>query len=102
MSVQNIFKIVSFLGIVFAFVRYYHTRRYIYKLPTMTREKYVGLDALGRRILIWAILQWVVALILSSGIMSIILSCIILYMLAILISELNVLKEYVYLKKKMK
>lgn len=102
MSVSNIFKIISFIVLMFSALRYYDTRKYIYKLPSRTREKYIGLDSLGRRILIWAVIQWIVSIIISSQIISIILSCVMMYMLVILISELNALKEYVYLKKKMK
>ena len=101
MSFGNIFKIIALLVLIYTVVRFLDTRKYIYKLPRMTREKYIGLDKLGIRILSISLGLFAVAVLVSNELVSI-LSSILMYMLAILISELNILKEYVYLKRKMK
>ena len=102
MSVAILFKIIAFISLLYSFIKYMKTRNYIYKLPKMTREKYVGLDKLARRILFISTGLFIISLIKVSGLISIISSCVIMYMLAIMVSELNVLKEYTNLKKKMK
>ena len=102
MSFGNTFKIIALLTFIYSIVRFFDTRKYIYKLPRMTREKYIGLDRLGIRMLSISLVLFAVAVLVPNELVSIILSSIIMYMLAILISELNILKEYVYLKRKMK
>ena len=102
MSVAILFKIIAFISLLYSFIKYMKTRKYIYKLPKMTREKYLGLDKLARRILFISTVLFTISLIKVSGLISIISSCVIMYMLAIMVSELNVLKEYINLKKKMK
>ena len=102
MSFGNIFKIIALLVLIYTVVRFLDTRKYIYKLPRMTREKYIGLDKLGIRIFSISLALFAVAVLVPNELVSIILSSVIIYMLATLISELNILKEYVYLKRKMK
>ena len=102
MNIVNIFKIFAFIMIIYSLISFFNTRDYIYRLPSMTQPKYIGLEKLGIRMLSISVVLYAAALFVKNEIISIIASCVIMYLLATLISELSALKEYVYLKKKTK
>lgn len=102
MSVDVIFKIFVFISLTYTFVVFLKTRNYIHRLPKMTKGKYEGLEKFGIKILVITVSLFLISIFVLNKLISIIMSCVIVYMLLVLISELNVLKEYVYLKRKMK
>lgn len=102
MNIDIIFKIVVFVSWIYSFINYLRIRKYIQKLPKMTKEKYVGLQSFGIRMLLISAITFVGSLFISNKIIVIMMSCATMYILMILISELSVLKEYVNLKKKMR
>lgn len=102
MNIGSIFKIFAFIILTYSFVRYFDTRKYINRLPKNTREKYVNIDRVARRLLVIALILFISTALITSELIAIISSCVVMYMLAAVVSELNALKEYVYLKKKMK
>lgn len=93
-------NLVTFLILLYFTIRFLKTRKFIYKLPTMTRSKYINLEILSKRVLIINVILFVISVLVSSFMAKSVLMVIIIFTVSYALSELNILKEYVTKKKK--
>lgn len=73
MSVDIIFKIFVFISLTYSFISFLNTRNYIHRLPKITKEKYIGLEKFGIRILAIAVCLFLVAIFIPNKLISIII-----------------------------
>lgn len=92
-------NLISFLILLYFTIQYLNTRKFIYKLPNMTRSKYIGLEILSKRVLVINIVLFLILILMSSVLTKVILTIIIGFTVSYALSELNILKEYVNKKK---
>lgn len=100
MNLGIIAVLISFLTLIYFAIQFKKTRKFIYKLPVMTRSKYISLEVLSRRILIIDIVLFLMSLIISNVMIKVLLSMIIIFTVSYAVSELGTLKEYVNKKRK--
>lgn len=100
MNLGIIAVLISFLTLIYFAIQFKNTRKFIYKLPVMTRSKYISLEVLSRRILIIDIVLFLMSLIISNVMIKVLLSMIIIFTVSYAVSELGTLKEYVNKKRK--
>lgn len=102
MNLGLVLNIATFLTILYFSIQFFKTRKFIQKLPRMTRSKYVGLDILSRRVLLVVIVLFILSLVINNVFGKIILMVIVGLVVAYALSELNILKEYVNKKRSRK
>lgn len=99
MNLGMMINIASFLTLLYFAIQFFKTRNFIYKLPRITRSKYIGLEILSRRVLLVNIILFVLSLFVNNIMGKAVLMIIVGFIVTYAISELNILKEYVNKKK---
>ena len=92
-------NLVTFLILLYFAIQFLKTREFIYKLPKMTKSKYIGLEIVSRRVLFVNIALFLVSLLVSNVMVKALLMVVVAFTVSYALSELNVLKEYVAKKK---
>ena len=99
MNLGIVVNLVTFLILLYFTIQFLNTRKFIYKLPKMTREKYIALEILSKRVLISNVIMFLISIFMSSIVAKVVLMVIIGFTVSYALSELNILKEYVTRKK---
>ena len=95
MNLGILSNFISFIVLIYFIIQYMNTKKFIYKLPVMTRSKYIGLEILSKRVLIVDIVLFALSIIFSNMIFKVLVSMIIIFTVLYAVSELNILKEYI-------
>ena len=93
-NIRIILRLIALISLLSLIYQYVKTRRYIERLPALTRRKYLGLQSFSEKLITICIIILIVMLLFSNTIGVVFMFSLIMFIAFYTMSELGVLKEY--------
>lgn len=99
-NIRIILRLIALISLLSLIYQYVKTRRYIERLPALTRRKYLGLQSFSEKLIIICVIMLIIMSLFSNTIGVVLVFLIIMFIAFYAMLELGVLKEYVNDKRR--